>query len=85
MHAEARIAPIVLTFPPEVIESVVAYTNDRSVEPATLIPLLDHLPSDAIGLLRATLCLGRPLTTQTILCAKSRLCWTTNASRALTA
>ena len=39
MHAEAQITPIVLTFPPEVIESVVAYTKDRSVEPATLIPL----------------------------------------------
>ena len=39
MHAEAQVAPIVLTFPPEVIESVVAYTKDRSVEPATLIPL----------------------------------------------
>jgi hypothetical protein len=39
MHAEAQITPIFLTFPPEVIESVVAYTKDRSVEPATLIPL----------------------------------------------
>jgi hypothetical protein len=39
MHAEARVAPIVLTLPPEVIESVVAYTKDHSVEPATLIPL----------------------------------------------
>jgi hypothetical protein len=39
MHAEAQVAPIVLTFPPEVIESVVAYAKDRSVEPATLIPL----------------------------------------------
>ena len=39
MHAEAQVAPIVLTLPPEVIESVVAYTNDHSVEPATLIPL----------------------------------------------
>ena len=39
MHAEAQVAPIVLTFPPEVIESVVTYTKDRSVEPATLIPL----------------------------------------------
>ena len=44
MHAEARIAPIVLTFPPEVIESVVVYTNDRSVEPATLIPLAINAP-----------------------------------------
>ena len=39
MHAEAQVAPIVLTIPPEVIESVVAYTKDRSVEPTTLIPL----------------------------------------------
>ena len=39
MHAEAQVAPIVLTLPPEVIESVVAYTKDHSVEPATLIPL----------------------------------------------
>ena len=39
MHAEAQVAPIVLTFPPEVIESVVAYAKERSVEPATLIPL----------------------------------------------
>ena len=39
MHAEAQVTPIVLTFPLEVIESVVAYTKDRSVEPATLIPL----------------------------------------------
>ena len=36
---EARIAPIVLTFPPEVIESVRAYTKERSLQPATLIPL----------------------------------------------
>ena len=39
MHAEAQVTPIVLTFPPEVIERVVAYTKDRSVKPATLIPL----------------------------------------------
>ena len=39
MHAEAQVAPILLTFPPEVIESVVAYTKNRSLEPATLIPL----------------------------------------------
>jgi hypothetical protein len=39
MHAEAQIAPIFLTFPPEVIERVAAYTRDHSVEPATLIPL----------------------------------------------
>jgi hypothetical protein len=39
MHAEAQVAPIVLTFPREVIESVVAYTKDHSMEPATLIPL----------------------------------------------
>jgi hypothetical protein len=29
----------VLTFPPEVIKRVAAYTKDYSVEPATLIPL----------------------------------------------
>ena len=39
MRAEAQIAPIVLTFPPEVIERVAAYTRDHSVEPPTLIPL----------------------------------------------
>src|ERR1700692_920279 len=39
MHAEAQVAPIVLTLPPEVVERVVAYTKDRSMEPATLIPL----------------------------------------------
>src|SRR5260370_40565729 len=39
MHSEAQVAPIVLTFPPEVIESVVAYTKDHSVQAATLIPL----------------------------------------------
>jgi hypothetical protein len=39
MHAEAQIAPIFLTFPPEVIERIVAYIRDHSVEPATLIPL----------------------------------------------
>src|ERR1700722_14912594 len=39
MHPEAQIAQIVLTCPREAIERVVAHTNDRSVEPATLIPL----------------------------------------------
>jgi len=39
MHAEAQIVPIFLTFPPEVIERVAAYTRDHSVEPPTLIPL----------------------------------------------
>ena len=39
MHAEAQVTPIFLTFPPEVIERVAAYTRDHSVEPATLIPL----------------------------------------------
>ena len=39
MHAEAQITPIFLTFPPEVIERVAAYTRDHSVEPPTLIPL----------------------------------------------
>ena len=39
MHAEAQIAPIVLTLPPEVIERVAAYTKDHSIEPATLIPI----------------------------------------------
>ena len=39
MHAEAQIVPIFLTFPPEVIERIAAYTRDHSVEPATLIPL----------------------------------------------
>jgi hypothetical protein len=39
MHAEAQIAPIVLALPPEVIESVEAYTKEHSLEPATLIPL----------------------------------------------
>jgi hypothetical protein len=33
MRAEAQIAPIVLTFPPEVIERVAAYAKDHSVEP----------------------------------------------------
>ena len=39
MHAEAQIAPLVLTFPAEVIESIEAYTKEHSLEPATLIPL----------------------------------------------
>ena len=39
MHAEAQIAPIVLTFPAEVIESIEAYAKEHSLEPATLIPL----------------------------------------------
>jgi hypothetical protein len=33
MRAEAQIAPIVLTFPPEVIERVAVYAKDHSVEP----------------------------------------------------
>ena len=33
MRAEAQIAPIVLTFPPEVIERVAAYAKDHPVEP----------------------------------------------------
>jgi hypothetical protein len=33
MRAEAQIAPIVFTFPQEVIERVVAYAKDHSVEP----------------------------------------------------
>jgi hypothetical protein len=39
MHAEAQITPIVLTFPPEVIDSLETYTKDHSLEPATLICL----------------------------------------------
>jgi len=39
MHAEAQITPIFLTFPPEVVESVGAYTRDHSLEPGTLICL----------------------------------------------
>lgn len=39
MHAEALIAPIVLTLPAEVIESIEAYTKEYSLEAATLIPL----------------------------------------------
>jgi hypothetical protein len=39
MHAEAQITPIVLTLPSAVIESVNSYTKERSLEPATLIPL----------------------------------------------
>jgi hypothetical protein len=38
MHAEAQITPIFLTFPPEVVESVEAYTREHSLEPATIIP-----------------------------------------------
>jgi hypothetical protein len=39
MHIEAQITPMVLTFPPEVVESVEAYAKTHSLEPATLIPL----------------------------------------------
>jgi hypothetical protein len=39
MHAEAQITPIFLTFPPEVVESVEAYTREHSLESATIIPL----------------------------------------------
>jgi hypothetical protein len=38
MHAEAQIAPIVLTFPAEVMR-IEPYTKEHSLEPATLIPL----------------------------------------------
>ena len=38
MHAEARVTPIFLTFPPRVIESVRAYAKEHSLEPGTLIP-----------------------------------------------
>ena len=38
MHAEAQITPIFLTFLPEVVESVEAYTREHSLEPATIIP-----------------------------------------------
>jgi hypothetical protein len=39
MHAEAQITPIFLTFPPEVVESVEAYTREHSLESAMIIPL----------------------------------------------
>jgi hypothetical protein len=31
MHAEAQITPLVLTFPPEVIERAAAYAKDHSM------------------------------------------------------
>jgi hypothetical protein len=38
MHAEAQIAPIVLTFPPEVIERVAAYAKNHSMEANAYAP-----------------------------------------------
>jgi hypothetical protein len=38
MRAEAQIAPIVLTFPPEVIERAAAYAKDHSMEANAYAP-----------------------------------------------
>jgi hypothetical protein len=38
MHAEAQITPLVLTFPPEVIERVAAYAKDHSMEANAYAP-----------------------------------------------
>jgi hypothetical protein len=52
LQTEAKIAPLDLKFPPEVIQTVEAYTQEHLVSPANLIPLamkahLDHL--DLVG------------------------------------
>ena len=39
LHAEAKIVPMVLLFPPEVIECIETYTKEHSLDPANLIPL----------------------------------------------
>jgi hypothetical protein len=39
LHAEAKIVPMVLLFPPEVIECIKTYTKEHSLDQANLIPL----------------------------------------------